>query len=268
MLAWNESWNRAFETGDRTLAANVLPAILDSINSPTDPSGKASGFLAVVTCYAILGNQREVRHYLDQAERIAPTDDAGLRMHIQFGEAMWLRDESRLDECLTVLNRMLATLPELKSDPQFRYLYEKAQYARGAVLAQVEKLAEALPILEEARFFNLTEGDKAILYFHLGACYLFLKEDYKSALELFLNANKIGLGPNWQAAWHYYSGRAYYRLKDYTSAKREFLKTEEYIKSGLPGPESSDLYKLLAYSCKGLRQTAEAEMYSRLSRPA
>lgn len=205
---------------------------------------------------------------MDEARSVAPDNDAVFQMNADFMDASWHSNKGDFEPTLTILDRLLEHYRNEISEPQLRYLYEQVQVLRGIVLAELQRLADALPLLEQARSFDLVEEDKALLYFHLGSCYLFVTEDYQAAQQAFVEAEKVGLAENRQAGLHYYVGYAYYLLKDYANAKREFLKAEEYLKSGLPGPVAEDLYKLLAYSCKGLRQTAEAEMYSRLAKPA
>ena len=264
MLTWNEKWSEAFERREPTAAARVLPGILAAVQQ-TSGIEKAYALLAASTCQAIIGREAEARRYLDEVRRIAPPEDAILHMHADFLDASWHSNRGEFEESLVILDRLLSLYGEKLNDPQLRYLYEQVKFSQGIALAELQKLAKARPLLEEARSFDLVEGDRALLYFHLGTTYLFLSQDYKSALGAFEEAKKIGLGENWHAAWHYYVGRSYYRLRDYASAKQEFLKAEEVMKSGLPGPESSEFYQLLAYACKGLRQSAEAEMYSQLA---
>ena len=264
---WKEKWNRAFETRDREAVATVLPEILDTLEASTDPSEKASFLLAAATCHAILGNQESVRRCLDEARRLAPEDDTAFWMNAELQEALWHSNEGSNEQSLAILDLLLSDFADELKQPQFRYLYEKAQFARGLALADLERFRDARPVLEEAESFDLIEGDRGLLFFDLGACHLVSDED-ASALHCFLEAKRIGLGPAWQATLHFYIGRAYYRLKDYSKAKLEFLECERCLKSGIPGPATSDLYKLLAYSCSGLGQNAEAEMYSRLAKPA
>jgi len=261
---WDEKWNAAFESRNPQTARKVLQEITNAVEYSNDPEQKASFLLAAAGCNAILKNYEQMRSCLESARRIAPGGNPFFDVDADFLEALWYTNQGYFEEGLSRLDQVLKNYGEDLKRVHFRSLYEQVQFARALALTELEKFDQACPTLEEARSFDLSESDQAILQFQLGVCYL-ASNNNEAALNCFRRAAEIGVEPTHEAALHYYLGRVYYRLKDYGNAKKDLLASEECIKRGLPGPAPGDLYKLLAYSCMGLREKSEAEMYSRLA---
>jgi|SRR5215469_1759952 len=264
---WNKAWNQAFETRDPQVVTSVLPEILSAASSTSNLQERAYSLLAAATCYAILGDQTLARRTLDEAKTVAITGDRIFEAHADFQEALYRGSQGHSQASLEILDRVLTEYAQELKQPELRYLYEQALFSKGISLAQLRRCDEARQFLTKARDFDLAHHDRAVLEFHLGECFLMANED-ESALRSFVTAKSIGLGAEWQAMLYYYIGRAHYRLKQYRLAKHELLESEKHLKVGIQAPSAPDLYKLLSYCCLALHQDAEAEMYSRLAKPA
>jgi len=249
------------------MLARVLEEILATTQASADDIEKPYFLLAASSCQAVLGKGEQARFLLDQAKRIAPKDDPIFRMHAEFEEAALCSEEGHAEKAVGMFDQMSSDFSEQLEDPQFRYLYEKLQSAKGAALARLQRFNEARPLLEAAKSFDLIDADRSELLFNLGTCYL-AAEEHEAALNSFLEARRIGLAKNWLGTWHYYVGTIHYRTGNYNAAKEELLESERLLNSGVSGPSTSGLYELLTFTCRALGQIADAEIYSRMARPA
>jgi tetratricopeptide (TPR) repeat protein len=178
---------------------------------------------------------------------------------IDMFRATSLLKENRREEGLQRLSAMLVGYADLFKTPDGREVYEAVQLQRAFSLIHLEKKGEALPLLEEALSFQLESSVESDLHCHLGRCYHELSK-FDQAKEQFERADALGIGQDWQSAFHYYFGYTLYALRDFQRAKREFILC---VQSGPDGPPESMRYAMLAATSRKLGEYSEARAYDK-----
>jgi tetratricopeptide (TPR) repeat protein len=182
-----------------------------------------------------------------------------LEVSLEFEEADICSYEGKLDEALAKFDLLLKKYGQKLKEPELRESYEMTQARRGFILADLGRCEEALPVLEEAEFF---EERKAETHFYLGHCHVAGRE-YAKARGKLIEALRLGLPPRLEYRAHCELGIVHYRLKDYEQAKVEFEKSaetadEEYIRQ-------AQIWKWLESTSRALGLKDQVEHYSKMA---
>jgi tetratricopeptide (TPR) repeat protein len=161
------------------------------------------------------------------------------------------------EEGVKSLKAILADYAEWFKNPDSRDVYEMVQIQRAFSLVHLERSEEALPLLEEALSFQLEREVQSDLHCHLGRCY-HERSQYALSKKHFERADALGVGDDWQSAFHYYFGYTLYELKDFQRAKRQFILC---VQAGDSGPPGSMRYAMLAAASRKLGEHSEARRY-------
>jgi tetratricopeptide (TPR) repeat protein len=231
-------------------------------DSKDDPGQTAGYLIDEADCYAQGGDSEEAKKCISKARMLVRTDPLGLAQ-IDFFEATLLIEDGQIELGLQALSFILSDNSLLLRSKEGRELYERIQIQRGFSLMHLSRCAEARPILEEASSFRLEDEDevKSSIHCHLGRCYAELGQ-YAVAKEQFVLAQRLKVPEDWEDTFHYYYGYTLYELKEFDSARREFILS---LQSGSSGPPASYKYNMLAATHRKLGEHRQARQYEDLA---
>jgi tetratricopeptide (TPR) repeat protein len=146
--------------------------------------------------------------------------------------------------------------------PEFRGVRESIEACRAFILVDLGRCGEALPVLEAAGSF--TEYREGIAYY-LGHCYL-LGHEHQKAEEKLAEALRLGLPHNLEYRAHFELGVAFFELRNYAAAKRQFEKSAGMANSRYL--KDAEIWKWLESTCLSLGLKTEARNYANLARPS
>jgi tetratricopeptide (TPR) repeat protein len=125
---------------------------------------------------------------LDRARKTFPVE--WVNAHADYEGARAYAGEGRLDEALRIYDGILSSYSEVLRHPRNRCFYEAFQTERGLALAADGRAKDALPLLEEALTYEVTEDRKGVILYNLGLCFQITKQDQK-ATSAFEQARKL-----------------------------------------------------------------------------
>jgi len=239
-----------FEMGDFEGALLQFTTLAEHAS---DPKEKAGFLLDQATCYTRLGRDERAERCLEDARTLATTDRTGWLI-TELGYACLLLEQKRFVEALSVLNLLRGEHNELVADPGLSLLRRDLDMQRSFVLIQLSRYHEAIPDLE-AICETQPDGEALSL---LARCHLELRQ-YEAAEECFLLADQCGIPDDSRAAFHYYRGRNYYELGDFTKAKQELVLSAE---AGSTPTPRAQVYEMLAATCRLLGGHEDAARYA------
>lgn len=169
-------------------------------------------------------------------------------------------------ESLIKKHGLRAPADKHSTEPKDVYLsgfYESSQIRRAFILADLGRWKEALPILEAIPSpKEYREG----VAFYLGHCYS-AAHDYVEAEQKLTEALRLGGLPNsLEYRAHCELGTAYFNLRDYAKAKKEFEKGAKYADATYI--KQTEIWKWLELTCRALGLKADAEHYAQMARPS
>jgi tetratricopeptide (TPR) repeat protein len=212
-----------------------------------------------LSCFLNWGRIKEARQCLAELQKQLPgLPESDLQPRVKLFEATILNHEGKMEEALGLLNQILGDYSALLNLDENRDLYEEVQKDRGLLIAELDRLSEARPILEEALSF---ETELREVHYHLGVCY-FESGDLKRAKEQFMVALRASVPNHLAGRAHYHLGMIHYREGGYARAKQEFEAAEPLAKeSNVP---RKYIYGWLARTCHALGLQTDAERYRKL----
>jgi tetratricopeptide (TPR) repeat protein len=251
--AYNEFMQLAESTGDTLEKAWPLLYAANTLQTLGQEEGAAAQLSAartLIETHRPSGSARDEKF-------------AAIELFLDFEDAnlLWLRggnQEAALNRFDSALNKHRLAL----KDPRSGGLYEAIQIRRGFILADLGRWKEALPILQAIT--SPQEYNEGIA-FYLGHCYV-EAGDYHGAKEKLTEALKLGLPTHLQYRAHCELGTAYYNLKEYAMAKKEFEEGAE--KADASYVKQSQLWKWLELTCRAMGLKAEADHYARMATPS
>jgi tetratricopeptide (TPR) repeat protein len=172
----------------------------------------------------------------------------------------------RAEEGLEKFDEILRRYADLLQDSH-RYLYESIQKRRGVTLANLNKHANAIPILKEASGFKtLTPEEKQEVHFYLGLCYDGVRED-ALAKEQYSTAIDLGLGNEFEAHAHYRIAILHFKAGAFAQTKQHL----EIVLQNSPPVEIPNLprryvYEQLSRACHHLGEQKNAEKYMQMAK--
>jgi tetratricopeptide (TPR) repeat protein len=247
-------------TGRFRLAADSFRALASRSNDSLD---RANYLIEEAECHRRLMEYDEAAKCVANAKDLAKGDVLSC-MQINYFEATLLIAQEKREDALDILSRLLRDHPKDLIEGEGRELYEQIQVARGLTLMDLERYADASPLLEEAATFVLPAGCRSEVLCHLGRCCCELGR-YADAREQFQLAELLGISDEWAATCRYYLGYSLYKLGDFPTARRQLILC---LQSGTDGPPRSYVYKLLAAVCRKLGERKEARTYEKLAKDA
>ena len=256
----------AFSLRDKGEYEQALKELFSLLNNTSDDFQNAMLLANISTCYQLMGDATSAEEYLAKAQLACPHDPRVLAT-IAFLRSRALEDQQQYQKAEDAFGRILDDFPELKRNPELRFLYEDIQRRRAFDLMEIGRYEEALPLFQEALNFSLSMADRAALNCQIGICQYNLHE-YDRAIENLSSAQNMELPPEWHASRHYYLGYCYYQKRQFETAKEQFMLCQELVESGEPGPPASFVYQLLEYTCRELGSESEAMSYRALRHPS
>lgn len=217
-----------------------------------------------IDCLLGLARIQEAKQCLAEIERLLPQLQEGYSDFLpraKLFEARILYFEAKPKKALNVLNKTLAKhsrLLHLPDNRDVRDVYEEIQRDRGILLAELNRLSEAKPLLEEALTYEVNHGD---VDYHLGVCYFELGELIR-AKEQFLAVLNRDAHQSLTGRAHYHLGIIYYKEAAYARAKQEFEVAE--IVAEEAHVSKKYIYGWLAKTCRALGLEADADRYTKL----
>jgi tetratricopeptide (TPR) repeat protein len=253
-----ENIHRLSEAGKFEEALQHLHAIrLEGLGH----SEKISVLLDEATCYSRLNQVPRAQACIAEARCLAEGDDEA-SASADFVASVSLIDQGKREEAVNALSRLLSRYSTLLRKPDERELYEAVQLQLGFTLMFMARREAARPILEEAVSFKISTTEKSRVLCHLGRCYHELAM-YQEAKEQFNKAQELGIPEDWESTFHYYFGYTLYELKEFQAAARELVLC---LQSGVPGPPSALVYKMLAAIYRKLGDHRQARAYNKMAR--
>jgi tetratricopeptide (TPR) repeat protein len=228
-----------------------------------DPDEKFAAILSEASCLNSVRRFQEARAAVERARQIMRYEEAKAYADKEEAFAYW--GERRYKDALRMYNEVLSAFPRVLKVSENRELYEFAQTERGIVLATLGRAEEALPLLEDALTFGISDEKKGDIFYNLGYCFQIMNqpEKAKSAFEqtLRLCTDPIGiLGSRYNLATIFAKEGAFGK------ALQELEWCEAHLADGdLP---RDHVYGWLVKVLGAAGRTAEAERYQKLMRAA
>jgi tetratricopeptide (TPR) repeat protein len=229
------------------------------IEQTEDPVEKTSLLLNETNILTTLRRFADAWVSLQRARQTSQDDTS--KAHADYQEGLLCTWESRYDDALRIYNRILPTYPAVLADVQNRHLYEAVQLDRGTTLAIVGRADEALPLLEEALTYDITDESKGWVFYNLGFCFQIKKQDQK-AKSAFEHACRLNSDPNRILGSCYSLGVLYGKEGAWGKALQELEWCEQHF---IEGDTPRDyVYGCLVKALRAVGRPAEAEKYRKL----
>jgi tetratricopeptide (TPR) repeat protein len=251
--------NHAISIRDSGDQEGALEEIRLLIQKTEDPVEKASLILNETNILSVLRKFTEARASLQRARQTSRDDWS--KAHADYQEGLLCSLECRHEEALRSYDRILSTYPQVMADLRNRYLYEAVQLGRGTVLATLGRAKEALPLLEEALTYNVSEDRKGWVFYNLAFCFQIMKQDRK-AKRAFEQARNLSSDPNCILGSRYSLGVLYAKERAWGKALLELEWCEQHF---IEGDTPRDyVYGCLVKVLRAVGRPAEAEKYRNL----
>jgi tetratricopeptide (TPR) repeat protein len=237
-------------------AAEEFHALAESAQSEGD---RGVYRLNEAYCLGELHRMEDAWCALREAKELSPGDEE-YDLRVGLAEACLCKWQGEPGKAIERLDRLLQAHAGLLRAPGLRDLYEITRTMRGSALVDLQRYAEARPVLEEALGF---EGPKEPeFYCHLGICYYGLRE-YERAKQALAQALQGRMSAGWTVAAHYFLGLAHRALGAAAWAKREL---ETAAQLGRGHGNEAQIYRELAETCRRLGLHEEARRYESLAK--
>lgn len=274
---------KACELRDAGKLVDAYNEFLRLAEDAADALDKAGATLYAADTLLVSGQLEAARAHVKAArsliEELRQPDSPGnerfaaFELFLDYEEAnlLWLgggaQEEAlaRFEEAIKKhrLERPFQSRDATPNDLHARSFHEAIQIRRSFILCNLDRWREALPMLEEIK--SPSEYKEGVA-FYLGHCYV-AAADYVGAEQKLTEALRLGGLPNWlEYRAHCDLGIAYYHLADYFKAKEEFEKSVQIADTA--SIKEYDLWRWLELACLALGLKAEAQAYSRRSRPS
>jgi tetratricopeptide (TPR) repeat protein len=192
--------------------------------------------------------------------------DKYVRMIIDIGDACMMTLIGKNKEGLSLLNEVLQLNQEELQSADSRNLYEEIQRRRGFALTNLERYAEAVPVLKEATSFaTALPEDMQSIYLYLGICYAALSEA-DLAKEAYLRAIGFGLGDESEADARERLAVVYYMSRAFAQAKHHLEAALQLPEKAINAQLRKRIYQRMSRVCHYLGQTEEEQKYSQLAK--
>jgi len=249
---------RLQQTGDDVGALRVLEEMRRESH---DQSEKIAILVGEATSLTGMGRFAEAESRLDEAESMAEDPWVFAMLWLQRTNVLWFA--VRWEEALKLIERTVGTYRAVLESPEHRDLYELSRLRLGTLLVEFGRYQEASPILDEALSFELTDNEKALLYFETGTCHYHLG-NIESSKHWFLQALSIGCGSYKSVLARYFLGAINFRERKYAEALTEFQWCEVRLEEGRIAPRQ--LYAWLAKTFRILGDQDQARRYATLKK--
>jgi tetratricopeptide (TPR) repeat protein len=161
-------------------------------------------------------------------------------------------------------DRILSRYPDVLQRAENGYLVEAIQYDRGMALALLGRAEEALPLLEEALAYPLSDNRRGWLCYNLGYCFNIMKQPGKAKVA-FERARTLSTEPVCALGARYNLGALYAKEGALGKALQELEWCEEHF---VEGDVPKDwVYGWLAKVLRAAGRDAEADRYQKLANP-
>jgi tetratricopeptide (TPR) repeat protein len=244
------------DSGDQEGALAEFRSLIDKTEDPFERAtliGNEANILIVLHRFA------EAKLSLKRARATAQDDSS--EAHADYQEALLCIQEGRYSDALHFHERIFRKYPHIVRDPQNRYLYEALQADRGTVLCILGRAQEAIPILEEALTYEISDEKKGRAFYDLGFCYQGTKQDEKAEVA-FEQARRLCKDPRVLVGARYSLGALYGKKGQWGKALQELEWCEEhFVNCDVP---RDYVYGWLFKVLRAIGRPDEAERYRKL----
>jgi len=221
-----------------------------------DPNEKLAAMVSEASCLNSLRRFSEARAAAQRAKQISNNDASSAYAENEEAFALW--GERRYEHALQIYDRIFSRFPRRLRISENRELYEAAVTQRGIILATVGRAQEALPLLEEALAFTISDEKRSDIFYNLGYCFQIMNqpEKAKSAFEqtLRLCTDPVGI-----LGSRYNLGTIYANEGAFDKALHELEWCEAHLGDGDLRPDY--VYGWLFKVLRAAGRHAEAERY-------
>jgi tetratricopeptide (TPR) repeat protein len=165
--------DNAIELNDPALAKDALREIDMRLDSSSDQNERVYLLFSSASCYGILGDFEEARKKLGLAFRERP-DESG-RVTVDFMDGLLFQQEGKYAEALEKLSATLSRHSQQLKKSELRFMYEDIQTRRAFLSVTLDRLQEAIPLLEETLSFDLDAQLRSEALASLDLCHSALK---------------------------------------------------------------------------------------------
>lgn len=224
-----------------------------------DPDEKFAAALKEASCLNSLCRFREARAAVERARQVIRYEEAKPYADNEEGFACW--GEHRYEHALRMYNEVLSAFPRILKVSEHRDLYELAQTQRGIVLATLGRAEEALPLLEEALTYTISDEKRGDIFYNLGYCFQIMNQPEK-AKGAFEQALRLCTDPIGVLGSRYNLATIYAKEGALGKALQEFEWCEAHLADGDLPPNY--VYGWLFKVLQAAGRDSEAEKYRKL----
>lgn len=225
--------------------------------SERDTLANAIALMEIVNGLRLLKRHSEARTKIDEAcALLGPEHEFYPRL--AFLDALIEMDNNSWKSALSKLDLMFERYQTILRSEDHGDLLDEVQRNRGTALMNLQRFAEAVPLLESVRSI---EFDREATLCDLGVCQFKLRE-YDSAKETFEELLSLGPNSRFRANAHYNLGIIMFYKGFVAKGKREF---EECLRCPDRVPLSDDnLLDWLITCSKELAEPSEVQKYTEM----
>jgi tetratricopeptide (TPR) repeat protein len=253
-------WDRFNELVELSYAGRfdeVVAELTGLADAETDPPTKAAIMLAVANGFTDQRRFSDARRKLHQATATISSKHPSYPRLLLAVAVIDIHEEN-WKAALKKLGKIIEKYDGVLKIDDNADVFEEIQRNRGIALFELNRVREALPLLQSVRKI---EYQKERTLYSIAASNIALK-DYDAALLDFREL--LSLNPNsiYRSYAHYNMGRIYYDRRQLARGKSEF---ENCLACPDRGNLSDrDLLQALVYSCRGLNLESDASRYSQM----
>ena len=228
------------------------------ISSSVDPSGDGLAFVALADNLRILGRYDEARDIIRKAYAVLNKKDEQYP-YVMYVDACIDKELGNRRPSLERLDSILERYASALENPDYEDLKNNILLIRGYDLVELNRSAEARPLLELALSKNL---DRPLTLYYLGVC-CFDLGDLESAKRNLKEARSLQLDPIYAARTHFYLGIIYHQQGQYAWARQEL---EWCLQHGLGHLRKNEVIEGLVGTSKALGLEHDARRYAEMLR--
>jgi tetratricopeptide (TPR) repeat protein len=224
-----------------------------------DPDERFAAFVSEASCLNSLRRYREARAAAQRAREVSRSEAASA--YADYEEAFAWRGERRFEDAVRMYDRVLSAFPRILDVSENREIYESAEIGRGIALATLGRAEEALPVLEEALSYAISDEKRGDVFYNLGYCFQIMNQPEK-AKSAFEQALRLCTDPIGVLGSRYNLGTIYAKEGALGKALQEFEWCEAHLTDGdLP---RDYVYGWLVKVLRAVGRPTEAERYQKL----
>lgn len=250
-------YNELIELRDSGRIDEAIVGLTKLADIETEPSEKATAMIAIANGFTLQNRLSDARRKLHEATGVVGSDHA-FYPRLLLAIAVVDMNQENWKDALKKLNTIIEKYKTPLELEDNKDVFEEVQRNRGIALFELNRIREALPLLQSVRS---TQYQKERTLYSIAMTNFELK-DHDAAILDFQELLSLHPESVYLAHAHYHLGRIYYAREQLARAKTEFEKCLTCPDRGNISDEH--LLQALVFSSKGLNLQQDAARYTEM----